>query len=163
MNNLNQYIIEKLKLNKDIKVSSPIEVLCKYSDTNFSKEEFDQIIDVAENLPIVPDYIYNGINEKKYNRVKYILNLVYEANPDNNEDRYRNYNIIRIRKDGKEKNDFVKVKENFIVRFLRMDHSETDFYPTDENEYYHSIEEVFDGIKKGWEDLNFEKSIEKYK
>ena len=149
---LDDYISEGLRINKNIKVSPNIEILCKYSDTDFSKEEFDQIIKEAKNLPIIPDYIYNGIKDNSKS-VKSFVNLIYEPNPDNKEDRYREFNMIRIR----------KWDNDFLVRFIRMDYNFIDFYPIEENEYFHSIKECFDCIKEGWEDLQFDKSIEKYK
>ena len=164
MKELKTIILEKLKLDKNINISNQVDVLCKYSDTDFSKEEFEQIVEGAKNLPIIPDYIYNGLKDSINSKPsKSFINLTYLPNPDNKEDRYRGFNMIRIRKDPKEKNDFVKGKENFLVRFIRMDHNNTDFYPVEENEYFHSIKECFDGIKEGWEDLHFDKSIEKYK
>jgi len=162
MKQIASYITEGLRINKNIKISNQIEILCKYSDIKFSKEEFDQIVENAKNLPIVPDYIYNGLKGKESNNVKHFLNLVYEPNPNNNEIRYKGYNIIRIRKNPQDNNS-LKNKENFIVRFIRMDYNNTDFYPKDENSYYHSIKEVFKGIKEGWEDLQFSDSINKYK
>ena len=136
MKQLSHYINEKLHVGS-YKQYKDIEVRFDIKDSVFNHDELRWILEGCNKLEIIPDYLSKGQNTKGF------INLVYEINEsyDTNE-LYHSKNIIR---------------------FLKCDTKDSDYYPFDPNEYYHSIKECFEDIIDKSEKSGFWKTVEKYR
>ena len=136
MKQLSHYINEKLHVGS-YKQYKDIEVRFDIKDSVFNHDELRWILEGCNKLEIIPDYLSKGQNTKGF------INLVYEINEsyDTNE-LYHSKNIIR---------------------FLKCDTKGSDYYPSDPNEYYHSIKECFEDIIDKSEKSGFWKTVEKYR
>jgi len=168
MKNLKDIILEKLIINKDINIKDIKEPeLIMGEKTCFIKEEIDNIKELCHELPIVPDAIsnYNYVSPKlsKGHNSSYgssFINLIYYINPEDFKistikNNGRNNNIIRIKKDSE--------TSQYFVRFIKVDETNTDFFPTEPDKYFKSIKECFNCIKEHWDKLKFSEVINKYK
>lgn len=62
MKEINQYILEKLKINKDIKVNKMIDDIdLNENESNFSTKDIDTIIEYANKLKVIPIALSNKI------------------------------------------------------------------------------------------------------
>ena len=160
MKQLDNFIQEKLKLNKDIKVYSEIETKIG-NKTIFSKDQINEIKELCNDLPIVPDILsnYNGINGSSNSYGSSFITLIYRRKVEWKGQVAITYahdnNAIRIKYD--------KDSSQYFVRFIKIDEKDTYFYPEEQDKYFKSIKECFDCIQKEWKKLNFSKSIKEYK
>ena len=162
MKNLNIFIQEGLRINKNTKIKSYKDPKIKIGDkTIFSKDEINEIKENCYDLPIIPDIITNypnfqpkdtKRNGKSYSLACIILGYYVDSNKRTE---HHNNNLIRIKKDQHE--------NQYFVRFVRVDQWDTYFYPEEQDKYFESIKECFDCIKKEWESIKFSEVINKYK
>ena len=153
MKQLSHYINEKLHIGS-YKQYKDIEVRFDIKDSVFNHDELRWILEGCNKLKIIPDYLSKGQNTKGF------INLVYEINESyDTNDLYHSKNIIRIRKDNNEESN----NSEYIIRFIKCDTKDSDYYPFDPNEYYHSIKECFEDIIDKSEKSGFWKTVEKYR
>lgn len=121
MKQLDNFIIEKLKLNKDIKVNKV------YFDNNgnFSDSDINKINEFIENLPISP-------KEVKLIGKGYTIVLKFTNSTKQNE-------FVRI---------FISILQKYKVGFRKSLNDHVIFYPKDGK--FDTIEECFDCINKNW-------------
>lgn len=125
MNNLNQYIIEKLKLNKDIKVNNV------YFDNNgnFSDSDINKINEFIENLPISP---------KEVKLVDKGNTIVLKFANSTKQNEFVN-EFVRI---------FISILPKYKVGFRKSLNNNVIFYPKVGS--FDTIEECFDCINENW-------------
>lgn len=160
MKQLDIFLIEKLKINKDIKVYSNIETRIG-NKTKFSEDQINEIKELCTDLPIVPDILsnYNGINGSSNSYGSSFMGLIYKRKVEWKGQVAITYahdnNAIRIKCD--------KDSSQYFVRFIKIDEKDTFLYPKEQDKYFKSIKECFDCIHKQWKKLNFSESINNYK
>lgn len=159
MKQISSYILEGLRINKNIKIKG---IETKIGEkTIFTQDEINEIKEYCYDLPIIPDLITNynrpqpKDNKSSSSSMKALINLVYYRGENVNPNKHEN-NVIRINKDNDDGID------KYFIRFVKIDEVDTYFYPEDEG-VFNSIKECFDCIKEKWDVIKFSEVINKYK
>lgn len=112
MKQLNQYILEKFKINSKTAHKVDIEMKLDYKYTNFSKEEIDTILEYAQSLKVIPMVLTN--HDSKYHVLEHNLIYLYFTN-DWDQVKQKNYLIFR-----KDNNNYLgEVCIDYKIIFLK--------------------------------------------
>lgn len=94
MKQLNEYIIEKFKINSKTAHKEDIEIKLDDKNTGFSKDEINTILEYAQSLKVIPTVLTN--HDSKYHVLEYNLIYLYFTN---DWDQINQKNYLMIRKD----------------------------------------------------------------
>lgn len=135
MKNINLYIIEKLKINKDVQ---GIKVSLGDKDELFTKEEKERCVELSKDLPEQPIEIVDGI---KRNAIV-ISNVVALRWPDSKDgmnfigiNKTKQYGFIVNVRSPRYKRDYQFPKKNEMLR-------------PDKTKWLPTIDDVFEHIKE---------------